>query len=239
MSPGPSASPWRAAAAQVVVDDLADPTLSAEDLHHLSRVLRVRSGASICATDGRGGWRMTAFVGHEQLDATGELESQAGPAYPIGVAFALVKGQRPELVVQKLTEIGVDRIVLFGARRSVVRWEADRRDKNLLRLRRVAREACGQCRRLWLPVVEVADLSELVVDGTAGAGTVAADAGGRRIGPEDRTILIGPEGGWEPGEIDTLPRVSLGEHILRAETAAMTAGAILSAIRSGLVDPAA
>ncbi len=75
------------------------------------------------------------------------------PAPTITVAFALVKGERPELVVQKLTELGVDRIVPFLAERSVVRWEPDKAERNATRLRRVAVEAAMQCRRTWLPEV--------------------------------------------------------------------------------------
>ncbi len=69
------------------------------------------------------------------------------------VGFALVKGERPELIVQKLTELGIDRIVPFVAERSVVRWDGDRAAGHVERLRRVAREAAMQSRRCWLPEV--------------------------------------------------------------------------------------
>lgn len=234
MAAGPAeVAPWWSAAAQVLVEDLDAPSLSDADLHHLGRVLRLRTGAVVCAADGRGGWRPCAFTGDSTLEPTGEGGRQDPPPYEVGVGFALVKGERPELAVQKLTELGVDRIALFAARRSVVRWDEAKGAKHLARLQKVAREACGQCRRLFVPTVELADLPSL-----HGPGTVAAQAGGRPLGEGDRMVLVGPEGGWEPGELDGVESVTLGEHVLRAETAAITAGALLTALRSGAVGPA-
>ena len=85
------------------------------------------------------------------------------------MAFAPVKGERPEWVVQKLTELGIDRIVPLRTERSVVRWTGERGQATVERLRRVAREAAAQCRRVWLP--EVGDTAAL------------RRAGGRWAGP--------------------------------------------------------
>ena len=231
MAAGPSeVAPWWAAAAQVLVEDLDAPALSDGDLHHLGRVLRLRPGSSVCATDGQGGWRLCSFTGAAELDPTGEEGRHDPPPYEVGVGFALVKGERPELAVQKLTELGVDRIAVFAARRSVVRWDEARGAKHLDRLRKVAREACGQCRRLFVPTVELADLASL-----RGEGAVVAQAGGRPLGQGDRMVLVGPEGGWEAEELEGVETVTLGDHVLRAETAAITAGALLTAVRSGAV----
>lgn len=222
----------RGAAAQVVVADLSAPELDPDDLHHLSRVLRLRAGAEVCATDGAGGWRRCTFTGDAELEPLTEVRREPAPPYEVGVGFAPIKGERPELVVQKLTELGVDRILLVPTRRSVVRWDAERAERNLQRLRRVARGACGQSRRLWLPTVELAALDSL-----DGPGTVCADMDGRPLGPDDRTVLVGPEGGWEPGEVGERETVSLGEHVLRAETAAIGAATLLCALRAALVAP--
>lgn len=233
MAAGPAeVAPWWSASAQVLVDDLDAPSLSDADLHHLGRVLRLRSGSVVCATDGQGGWRLCAFRGDAALEPTGEEGRQDPPPYEVGVGFALVKGERPELAVQKLSELGVDRIAVFAARRSVVRWDEAKGAKHLERLQKVAREACGQCRRLFVPTVELADLSSL-----HGEATVAAQAGGRPLGERDRLVLVGPEGGWEPSELKGVESVTLGEHVLRAETAAITAGALLTALRQGAVRP--
>ena len=73
---------------------------------------------------------------------------------PLTVAVTPPKGDRLEWLVAKCTEVGVDRIVLLEAERSVVRWRGDRADKQLERLRRIAVEASMQSRRVWLPVLE-------------------------------------------------------------------------------------
>ncbi len=227
-------APWRRAAAQVFVDSLDDPSLAEADLHHLSRVLRLRPGAEICATDGAGGWRPTTFDGSARLDPVGEVAHVAAPAPRLTVAFALVKGDKPELVVQKLTELGIDRIVPVEARHSVVRWDTARATKHLERLRRVAREACSQCRRLWVP--EIDDVT--TVAALRAEGAVLANAGGRPLRRSDTTIVVGPEGGWSDDELDGADTVALGANVLRAETASITAGALSAALRLGAVGEA-
>jgi 16S rRNA (uracil1498-N3)-methyltransferase len=224
-------SPWWDAAAQVVVTSLEEPELDPEDHHHLGRVLRLRPGATVCATDGTGGWRPCTFTGAAVLEPAGSTHHEPFPDRPVTVGFALVKGSRPELVVQKLTELGVDRIFAFAAARSVVRWDPERTERNRHRLRRVAREACGQSRRLHLPQVDLCELAPLV----GAPGVVAAEPGGRALGPQDHTVIVGPEGGWAEGEVAGCEAVTLGPNVLRAETAAILAGGLLISIREGLL----
>jgi 16S rRNA (uracil1498-N3)-methyltransferase len=147
------------------------------------------------------------------------------------VGFALTKGAKPELVVQKLTEVGIDRIVPFRAERSVVRWEDDRVGRAGQRLAAVARAAAMQSRRAWLPTVEPVATFD---DPGWGGGVVLADRGGRPASGHDVTVLIGPEGGWSPAELASgRPTVAFGHTVLRAETAAIAAGVVLGALRSG------
>jgi RsmE family RNA methyltransferase len=103
-------------------------------------------------------------------------------------------------------------------------------------LQKVAREAAMQSRRCRLPVVLPVTTFEAVV---VLPGACGADAGGRPPSLDHPTVLVGPEGGWHPDERAQLPeRVGLGDHILRAETAAIAAGSLLTALRSGrAVDP--
>ena len=234
-------APWRRAAAQVLVDDLDAPGLGSDDAHHLGRVLRLRAGVEVCATDGQGGWRATTFAGGDRLEVAGEVQRQPRPEPLLTVAFAPVKGDRPELVVQKLTEVGVDRIVPLVTARSVVRWDGDRAAKQMERLRRVAQEACGQCRRLWLPEVglglDAPVTPAALLDALGGAGTVVAEPGGGALGSSARTVLVGPEGGWAPEELAAADdggagRCTLGPHVLRAETAAIVAGALMVTLRA-------
>lgn len=194
-------------------------------------MLRLRGGEELTVSDGAGGWRRCGFGA--TLDPLGEVEREARPSPEVTVAFAVVKGQRPEWAVQKLTEIGVDRIVPVVTARSVVRWPVGGTSGHLARLRRVAREAAMQSRRAWLPVVtDVADFPTLAVS----AGAALAHPGGEPPSLTRPTILVGPEGGWDEAELTAgLPRVRLGGAVLRTETAAVVAGALLCALRGDLV----
>jgi 16S rRNA (uracil1498-N3)-methyltransferase len=221
------------ARAHVFVADLDAPVLDGGDHHHLVRVLRLRPGSDVTAGDGAGGWRPCRLTEGRALEIAGPTIREPRPEPPITVAFALVKGERPELAVQKLTELGVDRVVPFVAGRSVVRWEPARADRQVERWRTIARQAAMQCRRTWLP--EVAPVAAF--DSVAALpGAVLADATGAPPTLDRPVVLIGPEGGWTPEErASGLPTVRLGAHVLRAETAAITAGAILTALRGGVL----
>jgi 16S rRNA (uracil1498-N3)-methyltransferase len=215
------------------VADVDAPVLAADEDHHLRRVLRLRVGAPLTVGDGRGRWR-PAVLTTDGLEPTGPVEAVPAPDPVLTVGFALVKGEKPELVVQKLTEVGVDRIVPLRAARSVVRWDADKADKAVARLRLVARAAAAQAHRPHLPVVaEVADLADLVAlaaDPGGGAGPALAGREGGSLEDGHTTLLVGPEGGWAPEELGLgLPVVRLGPHVLRAETAAIAAGVLLVA----------
>lgn len=224
------AGPW------VFVEDVERPTLSPADRHHLERVRRVRTGDAVVVSDGAGRWRDGTLGGAGTVDVTGEVQVDERPSPAITVAFALTKGERPELAVQKLTELGADVIAPFTAARSVVRWDAQRADGNVERLRRVAREAAMQCRRSWLP--EVTPLGTFATV-RALPDAALADAGGKPPKLDRPTILIGPEGGWDDDERACgLPTVGLGPHVLRAETAAMAAAALLGGLRARLLRPA-
>ncbi len=221
------------ARAHAFVADLEAPRLSAHDHHHLARVLRLPPGSEVTVSDGFGRWRAGRLTGDATVEVTGTLVADARPRPAITVAFALVKGDRPELTVQKLTEVGADRMVPFVAERSVVRWDSAKADRQLARLTDIAREAAGQCRRTWLPQVDrVTTFAEVV--GLAGA--TMADLDGDPPTLERPVVLVGPEGGWSDRERATgLPRTRLGSWVLRAETAAITSGALLAALRAQLV----
>ena len=235
-----------AVVAHVVVADL-EPAggmveLDEEDAHHLASVLRLRAGEAVGATDGRGGYRRCRYAGRGLLEPEGPATFEAPPAPVLTVAFAPVKGDRPEWAVQKLAELGVDRIVLIEAERSVVRWDERRAGGHLERLRRVARSAVMQSRQCWLPeVAGVVPLGALLgaPANSADGGVAMADMGGRPPWAGLHTVVIGPEGGWSPAERAAAPAVvGLGGPVLRAETAAVAAGVLLSALRAGVVAPA-
>lgn len=207
---------------------LEQPELDEADRHHLERVLRLRPGDPLTVSDGQGQWRPCRFGA--DLEPVGEVESERRIEPALTVAFAPVKGDRPEWVVQKLTELGIDRIVLLETERSVVRWTAERAPRQLERLAKVARSAAMQCRRCHLPQVEgMVSFAEAA----AWSGVVRADTGGGAPSLDRPVILIGPEGGWTATERDQVPvAVGLADHVLRAETAAVAAGVLFAALRT-------
>lgn len=213
----------RNSAAHVVVDDLEHPLLDETDAHHLFRVLRLRPGASVTATDGAGRWRVCRAEGRDEIVANGDIVSESARQFPIGVAFVPVKAEKPENTIRQLVEVGVDEIfVLAPTRRSV----AGSRDRLNDRASRIVREACMQSRRVFVPAVH---LGVALTDVCALTGAALADPDGSDIGGS-RLLVVGPEGGFDPDEVPVdLPRVSIGPSVLRAETAAIVAGARLVA----------
>ncbi len=227
---------WTTVAPQVMIDGDAG--------HHLRRVLRLRIGEVVTVADGTGRWRPYRVAdlgeGTVTLASDGDLEAEPPPRPAITVAFSLTKRDKPELVVQKLTELGVDRIVPVATDRSVVRWDERHAAAALVRLRRVAREACEQCRRARVPeVAELTSIAELLTE----PGLIVADRAGASVLDVDLSVheahglvvIVGPEGGFsaaEKGLLSDITVVSLGDHVLRAETAALAVAACLTAQRA-------
>jgi 16S rRNA (uracil1498-N3)-methyltransferase len=234
----PVPRPEQTGAAHVFVEDLAAPELEADDAHHLQRVLRLRPGELVTASDGRGRWCRCRYDAGGGLELDGPIVPEPAPQPAITVAFAPVKGDRPEWTVQKLTELGVDHIVVLVAARSVVRWDAERAPRQLARLAKVAREAAMQSRRVRLPQVgPLQSVAEAASTLGAGRGAaVLAQPGGDPPSLDRPSVLIGPEGGWAEEELALgLPNLSLGPTVLRAETAALGAAMVLTALRAGIV----
>jgi 16S rRNA (uracil1498-N3)-methyltransferase len=222
----------RRSAAHVFVQSLETLALSTDDQHHLLKVLRVKSTDQITVSNGVGAWITATLSKDGDVRATSELFVVEPPKWSLSIAFAPVKGEKPELIVQKLTELGIDEIIpLAPTSRSVVRWDAAKAEKQTGRLQRVANEASMQSRRVWLPVVHpVTQLADLA----SRAEVAFAEPGGVEVAAVHRTIVVGPEGGFAPDElVRSVNRVSLGESVLRAETAAIVAGALMTRCRRG------
>ncbi|MEI6496112.1 MAG: RsmE family RNA methyltransferase [Actinomycetota bacterium] len=211
----------RHAAAHCFVESLDAPVLAADDEHHLARVLRITANDAITVSNGAGAWAPARFTAVGGVVLQGDVVHEP-PLADTTIACAIPKGDRPEWIVQKLTEIGVARIVLFTAARSVVRWDAERTRKNVERLQRVAREASMQSRRVYLPVVEVLAWSDVArLEGLA----IAEPGATGRIDTTVRVVAVGPEGGFDPSELAAgIPTVTLSEQVLRVETAALAGG---------------
>jgi 16S rRNA (uracil1498-N3)-methyltransferase len=248
MTPPPVEPPVAIAArfpatAHVFAERLDDRiAVDGDDGHHLQRARRVRVGEAVTVADGHGRWRAYAVgesaAGTVHLDATTLIAREPELAPRLTVACSLTKGQKPELAVQKLTELAVDRIMVVEAARSVVHWDDDKVASAFARLERVAREAAMQSRRSRVPVLdgpvapaEVASLPGLVVADPDGVRVdeLAPPVGGEWV------VAVGPEGGFDDDELRSFggaPRLAVGPFVLRAETAAIAAAAALTWRRS-------
>lgn len=227
----------------MLVADLDTCELDAADRHHLAKALRLRDGDPLSLTDGQGRWRLGVFG--PLVEPTSEVTVQPEPSPRLAVGFALVKSAKPELIVQKLTEIGIDHIQPVRCERSVVQWDESKAVKAQERLSRIAREALMQSKGAWLPQVHpVVGFPSLVAAALEGVGPVdnivRADfdgpfvlgAGRAHIGARTM-IVVGPEGGWSDGERQIAPTsISLGDRVLRAETACIAVGILAKSVQS-------
>ena len=218
-------------------------TVEGDEAHHAVAVRRLRVGEQVVLTDGRGisAVATVAETGKRVFSATVEsAERVARPEPSIVVVQALPKGERGELAVEVLTEVGVATIVPWAASRSVAVWRGERAAKSLARWRTTAREAAKQARRSWFPDVEelatTADVTALLADADLAvvlheeASTPLADltvpASGRVM------VVVGPEGGLTDDEVAAFSDagaepVRLGAEVLRTSTAGVAASAVV------------
>jgi 16S rRNA (uracil1498-N3)-methyltransferase len=214
--------------------------LPREASHHAVRALRMRAGEVITLTDGAGG-RVDGIVAEADPDALRvEVTARTTISRPhprLTVAFALTKGAKPEFTVEKLTELGIDRIIPWSAIRSVVAWDEAKRHAHGERMRATAIAALQQSRRCWLPeVLDPLPDRAALADVIGGDEVIALDADAHEPLPSrfaaPTTLVIGPEGGLTEEELDAFPqRARINDGVLRAETAALAAAALLAARR--------
>lgn len=240
--PGPVGE-LRAAAALVFVEDLGSPALAQDDSHHLGGVLRLKAGETVAACDGKGSFRLCAFVSYPRrsagdagfgLEALGPVHAVSRRLPELEIGFSLAKADRTEWAVAKLVELGVDVLTPIVADRTVVRPDEKSSPRREARLSRIAREAAMQSRRTFLPRIEKPQSFDDVVSGNRARGVALAEPGGGPVSLKTPVVLVGPEGGWSPRELGLVEaKVSLGDGVLRVETAAVAAGVLLTALRAG------
>ena len=212
----------------MVVDDIEETQLSSENKHHFLKVKRLRSGQKVTITDGSGFWQVCELEGNSLLKI-GERQFTQSFNSQTTVCIAITKSGKPELVTQKLTELGVGSIRFFFSERSVPKWDTKKMHKNIEKLAVVSKQALAQSKGVWLPKLEIgATFAELVKE----KGMCMADRRGSPIGYDTQKIMIGPEGGWGQVEYQSsASKVRLHNLNLRSETAAIVAAArIVSAL---------
>jgi 16S rRNA (uracil1498-N3)-methyltransferase len=224
----------RESAAHVFVEDLERPVLEDLDAHHLLRVLRIRPGETVTASNGTGQWRACVMSSRSKLEPIDDvLHVEPAASRPITVAFGVTKSDKPETVVQRLTELGVDHIVPVMLDHSVVRWDGLKIERQHERFVKVSREAAMQSRRAFLSHVHRVEpnletlLSEPFMKEQWGLVSIADPDGSSELRGVS-ALIVGPEGGFSQRELALVDgRVSLVGGVLRAETAAIAAGVLL------------
>ncbi|SDT67589.1 16S rRNA (uracil(1498)-N(3))-methyltransferase [Actinoplanes derwentensis] len=222
-------------------------TLDGPEGHHAATVQRLRAGEALILADGRGGTARAevANVGRGSIDvAVLSITRDPAPDPRLVVVQGIAKGDRGELAVQAMTEVGVDEIVPWAASRSVTQWRGDRGFKARDKWTATAREAAKQARRSWLPVVGGDPDSSTKQVAARLAGVTAAfvlheEATERltaaTLPPRGEiALVVGPEGGISDPELDAFREagaipVKLGDAVLRTSTAGVAALAVLSA----------
>jgi len=216
--------------------------LDGVEARHLSNVLRLGPGDHVELFDGRGVSARAEIVraGRREVElAVHELEHDPVPGGPeVVLATAVPKGDRIRLLVEKVTELGVDRLVPLKTQRSVVHP----RDGKQKKMHQAVIAACKQCGRnrmmqidpltAWDDLLAVENQSLVIAQRGA---TDSGEAIGRVLGePAGSLVLcVGPEGGWTDDELAAAEAVGakmvgLGRHVLRIETAAVAVAAMVA-----------
>lgn len=216
--------------------------LSDDDCHHLLNVLRAKVGEKIEVV-GEGKLYLASIVKVSPLDikVIESLNDNSELSAKVTLYYCLSKGDKNEFVIQKATELGASKIVLVSSKRCVVKYDNKDVDKKIVRFTKIAKEAAEQCHRLIVPeVIGPISVDQIGNDSIEDARFVAYEEESQHspsfsINGDEKSIavFIGPEGGIDEKEIEKLnsfgfKNVSLGNRILRTETAAVYAISVIS-----------
>lgn len=204
--------------------------LPEEEYQKLHRVLRLRAGDRVLVLPDDGTGLVCAYRGRA-LEPIERVAVATEPSVRLVLAQALPKADKLDEVVRMGSELGVAEFRLFPAERSVLKWDAARREDRLRRLRAVAREACEVSFRARLPAVRWRDSLATVLAESPEALALSEVEGVSRTlprGADALTLVVGPEGGWAPREVALIGdrAVTLGPRVLRVDTAACAAVAL-------------
>lgn len=219
-----------------------EAVLEGSSARHLEVVRRAKAGDRIHVCDGAGRVLDVRLTDISKTRARGTIlaeETLQPPSLDVTVFQGLAKGGKVDFVIEKLVEIGVTSIVVFGAGRSVPRWDEPRAARAADRWRTIAYEAAKQSRRAFLPAVAGPVGPEAAAEMAGGLVLIAHGSAPQLLGevlPENRperiSLVVGPEGGLEMRELEVFQAVggatfTLGPQVLRTETAALVAASLV------------
>lgn len=228
----------------------SDVALDGPEGRHAVSVRRIAVGETVLLGDGAGRVATavcTAVVGRDRLEARVEsVVEHPVPSPRVVVVQALPKGERGDLSVELLTEVGVDVVVPWQASRSVAVWKGEKAQRGVEKWRTTAREAAKQSRRPYVPAVEplasTADVVALLRAASSSGGTalVLHEAASLRMASlkprtdADVVLVVGPEGGISDDELVLFAEAGalaarLGPSVLRTSTAGTVAAAVVLA----------
>jgi 16S rRNA (uracil1498-N3)-methyltransferase len=217
-------------------------TLDGDEGRHAATVKRMREGEVIHLCDGQGSRAVATVVKvhKHSLDLTiDNFAFEDAPEPRFVVVQALAKGERAELAVEMLTEVGADAIIPWRAEHSIGKWDSV--DKGLEKWRRTSRESAKQSRRAWIPEISNLQTTEQVCDLMSQAQSVfvlheSADQALAACAIREQgtiMIVVGPEGGISPAELAAFANagarvVHMGASVMRTSTAgAIAVGGLL------------
>jgi len=227
-----------------------DPALTAgvttdldeESSHYLVKVLRCNSGDAVTLFNGDGhNYHCVVEVTGKRVAATVVSVEHNNNESPIAITLvqSLAKGTKLDLVIQKATELGVNRIAPISTERSVLKVDAKRLNKKLEHWQKIAISACAQCHRSAIPTIDpVVDFPTWLSDHHSAPSVLIHPEGEHSFNSlaacTDINILVGPEGGFSANEIQQardrdIKILNCGPRVMRTETAGFAAIAIVQA----------
>ena len=220
--------------------------IEGEDVKHISKVLRCRIGEELEVCDNNNNEYICEITNIDknqvELNIVEKVDIQRESDLKIKVYQGLPKGPKMEMILQKLTEVGVDEIILVQTKRTVVKVDDKKEDKKLERWERIIYEAAKQSKRGKLPTLRgvltfkeaLADMKEndFNIAPYENEKTKSIKQAIKGVNINNIGIFVGPEGGFEETEIEAIEdiggqSVSLGPRILRTETASLVASSIV------------
>lgn len=235
-----------------------ETTITGQDARHLARVLRLKPEDDVVLLSGDGREYLAKIVritpGEIKATILSERPSNAEPDIDLTVALGFLKEKKMDDLVRQLTELGMSRFHPFFARRSVSRPDSTRMSTRVRRWEKIAKEAIKQCRRGSIPEIKPAvpldevlslastdDVKILFYEGEPRQTSFPSAASIRINEPLKATIILGPEGGLTENEVSAARSAgfsicSLGPRILKAETAAVAACALVQYVYGDMGD---